>query len=99
MKDDLCGVCNQVEPPLGKKRRKAAKQKKTSDDEIGWIGCDACQMWFHILRVRISNALLPEITNYVYLCEKCTVIGSLTRVAPDSSNKSELGMYLNCGSG
>lgn len=89
MSDDLCGICNHTEPPVGKKKR-ARKQKKDSVEEIRWICCDACQKWFHAKCVRISDALFSEIKSYIYLCESCTVIGSLTRIAPVPACRSNL---------
>lgn len=89
MKEDLCGTCNQAEPPTGKKK-KVGKRNKSNVEEISWISCDACQKWFHTLCVRISDSLLSEVKNYVYLCERCSVIGSLIRVPSDASCKSDL---------
>lgn len=74
MKEDVCGVCKQDEPPSNKKT--GAKKKKNSE-EIGWIGCDSCNKWFHTVCVRIGPALLAIAKDHLYLCERCSIVGCL----------------------
>lgn len=86
MKEDVCGICGLDEPPQKTRKTGAKKKKKTSDEDIGWIGCDSCNKWFHTVCVRISPALLAVVDEYCYLCEKCSVIGTLLPKSPPSSS-------------
>lgn len=88
MKEDVCGICKQDEPPKNPKQ-KGAKKKKSNED-IGWIGCDSCNKWFHKLCVRIGPALLALANDYVNLCAGCSIVGSLLpRTSSSSTGKCE----------
>lgn len=87
MKEDVCGICKQDEPPS--KQKKIGAKKKTISEEIGWIGCDSCNRWFHTVCARISPALLTAAKDHIYLCERCAIIGCLLpRTHPVSTAKN-----------
>lgn len=84
MSEDICGSCGLEEPPTGKKK----KGKRVKDSEIRWICCDSCLKWFHNICVRVNHSLV-DLSAYLYLCERCSVIGSLIP-KPASSNACDL---------
>lgn len=72
-----CNQCNAVDPP-GKRGRKSVKNKSAKNKpKVSWIGCDGCQAWYHSVCVRVNEALLGDVDEFYYFCEKCTVRGSL----------------------
>lgn len=75
MSGETCGACGLEDPPV--RRKKAGKRKAKKEAGIGWICCDSCQKWFHNICVRVTQSLLADISSYLYLCERCTVVGSL----------------------
>lgn len=72
-----CNQCNAVDPP-GKRGRKSVKTKSAKNKpKVSWIECDGCQAWYHSVCVRVNEALLGDVDEFYYFCEKCTVRGSL----------------------
>lgn len=88
MSGDICEACGREEPPV---QRKKTKKRSKKDAGIGWICCDSCSKWFHNMCVRVSQDVLADISAYLYLCEQCTVIGSLI---PKNTNTSATGMKV-----
>lgn len=70
-KGDKCGLCKSSNPPA--KGKKSAKKTQN----IGWLCCDSCSVWFHFVCVRISNALSNDIQQYTFFCENCSIRGNL----------------------
>lgn len=73
MSDDICGVCNGAAPPSKNKGRKKKAQ------QVKWICCDSCVIWFHAICVRISDTQMENASNYMYLCESCSIRGCLIK--------------------
>lgn len=76
MEEIKCNQCNKVDPP-GKRGRKSAKNKNVNKPKIDWIECDGCSAWYHSVCVRVNEALLGNMNEYYYFCEKCPLRGSL----------------------
>lgn len=86
MKEDLlCCICQQEEPIDRKKKKKKSKR----NSNVGWVGCDKCDKWTHTVCARISEALLLEMKNHSYLCEKCSIVGSFYLKAPTPDSRSQ----------
>lgn len=86
--EDKCGQCKSTSPPSKGKK----SSKKTQN--IGWICCDSCNVWFHLACVRISNALCNDIQLYTFFCENCVIRGNLflkpVNVNPPSNELTQL---------
>lgn len=84
-KEEKCGLCGRCDPPA-----KASAKKVKKANQVGWICCDKCSVWYHLCCVRISDPLTDDIQSFVFLCEKCAVRGSLIAKQSSSSTGSDL---------
>ena len=58
-----------------------------SGDEVGWVQCDLCQQWYHLLCVSLSPEQAEEMD--AYSCPSCTHDSSRTTTnacSPESEN-------------
>lgn len=45
---------------------------RPSGDEVGWVQCDACELWFHLVCIGLSSEKAEALDSY-----KCTLCVSL----------------------
>ena len=58
--DDTCNVCDQENPPVA----------LDIDQEIGWIQCDTCDLWYHKFCVYRQDDDDDD-DNDSFVCDKC----------------------------
>ena len=54
-------VCNECKLPR--------PEKYAADQDLVWIGCDVCEMWFHV--VCLGMASETDVTGLDYTCKNC----------------------------
>lgn len=51
----------------------AAKCRRPTGDEVGWVQCDDCELWFHLACVGLSSEKAESMDSYhCRLCSKAT---------------------------
>ena len=48
--EEICKICQQIDPP-----EKDLDDENMDDDTIGWVSCDNCFKWFHIICIEIRS--------------------------------------------